>query len=70
MACYVVGDCEEDERVQVYMEVGGGGFVGGEEGGRGGRHAEGWMMWIWSVITANPSKRTFEAEVKVTFLIC
>ena len=47
MAGYVVGDCEEDERVQVYMEVGGGGFVGGEEGCRGGRHAEGLVMRMW-----------------------
>ena len=33
VAGYVVGYCEENERVQVYVEIGGGGFVGGQEGG-------------------------------------
>lgn len=33
MTGYVVGDCEEDKRVQIYVEVRGGGFVGGEKGG-------------------------------------
>ena len=33
MAGYVIGDCKEDEGVQIYVEVGRGGLVGGYERG-------------------------------------
>lgn len=44
VASYVIGDCEEDERMQVYVEVGRWGFVGGDEGSQIEGHGDGCLI--------------------------